>query len=136
MANNRIGFYIKKINDAFYKKMNQDLKKYNITASQMQFLLLLHDHHGSMPMREMQKILHVAQPTLAGIASRLADKKIITLSVDPNDRRSKIVSETDKLGRDLLKKRGEADQRLLGALSPNEQNELESLLKKIFHSLE
>lgn len=138
MTDRPVGFYIKKINDEFYKEMNRDLKAYDLTASQMQFLIVLYLHQQAMTIKELQNHLHVAQPTVTGIAARLADKKMITIAVAPEDHRQKIVFETNKslkLLHQLYLTSQRAERRLLRALTSDEQIELKTLLQKVFNSI-
>ena len=88
---------IKQIDDGIQKQMNHDLKKYDLTFSQMSLLMLLFSEESrSLTMKEIEKSLRVAQPTVAGIIKRLKEKEFIGISSKEGDGRIKIVVLTEK----------------------------------------
>lgn len=128
-----IGFYIKKINDAFEKRLNRDLKPLGITSSQMSFLLIL-TKQPSMPMKKLQTQLQVSQPTIAGITSRLLAKEMIGVTVDPKDHRNKIVHLTpagQKLTVQLGKKQQTAEKMIESTFAAEDYEKFVSLLKQL-----
>lgn len=132
-----IGFYIKKINDAFEKRLNRDLKPLGITSSQMSFLLIL-AKQTAMPMKELQNQLQVSQPTIAGITARLLGKELIGVTVDPNDHRNKIVHLTPagrQLTIQLSKKQQTAEAVIKNSFGTEDYMTFVSLLKQMLMNL-
>lgn len=90
------GALIKQIHDGLEKKVNALLRQQKLTRSQMTVLMELetvHDHQLSL--KELESLLHVAQPTAAGIVIRLEQKGFVKCFMDESDRRVKKVIITN-----------------------------------------
>lgn len=96
-ASRDYGFYLKQIIEIFDKKANADLRKYNVTASQMRYIFTVFRYGNiDVPMKVIEKELDVAQSTISGLTSRLLEKGLITVNIDKNNPNGKAVSLTDK----------------------------------------
>ncbi|MGI6736854.1 MAG: MarR family winged helix-turn-helix transcriptional regulator [Anaerovoracaceae bacterium] len=130
-----VGGMIKQINDTLVKEANNDLRPIGLTLSQHAMLLVLFEApDGRLTMKELERGLHVAQPTAAGIAARLEKKNLVESSGTPEDKRVKIVAITEKgreICRDSIVHMGETERKLLSPLSEEEQKTLLDLLEKV-----
>ena len=86
------GTLLKQIHDALEKQANNSLRADGLTMAQVGVLLMLdRAEHRQMPLKELEKALHVAQSTAAGIVSRLEQKGLVESFGDAEDRRVKVV---------------------------------------------
>lgn len=136
---NSIGSNIKYINDQMIQRMNHNLKHDNLTATQLNCLIQLdQNQRSSLESKELEKLLRVSQPTVAGIVQRLVAKGLISTLNSPEDRRVKLIQLTTA-GMELIDKAKEdmqrADRKLVVALTDEEQAIFATLLEKIAQSL-
>lgn len=134
------GALIKKINDELEKNANNVLRAEDLTFSQIGALLELNSApEGRLTLKELEKRLHVAQSTAAGIVSRLERKALVEAFGDPQDRRIKIIQITPK-GIERVQTadlhRMEAEELLLSGLTETEKSIFYSLLKKVCDTLQ
>lgn len=134
------GALIKKINDEMEKNANNVLRAEDLTFSQIGALLELNSApEGRLTLKELEKRLHVAQSTAAGIVSRLERKALVEAFGDPQDRRIKIIQITPK-GIERVQTadlhRMEAEELLLSGLTETEKTIFYSLLKKVCDTLQ
>lgn len=129
------GFFIKQINDAMERRANNDLRNQDLTMAQVTVLMTLNDSPDkSASLKELERVLRVAQSTTAGIVARLEQKGFVEGYGDPSDKRIKMVRITAlgercrleaKISMDL------AEQNLLSGLTPEEQVIFRRLLQKV-----
>lgn len=136
---NSIGSNIKYINDQMIQRMNHNLKHDNLTATQLNCLIQLdQNQRSSLESKELEKLLRVSQPTVAGIVQRLVAKGLISTLNSPEDRRVKLIQLTTA-GMELIDKAKEdmqrADRELVVALTDEEQAIFATLSEKIAQSL-
>lgn len=134
------GALLKKINDEMEKNANNALRSQDLTFTQLGALLELNAAAGGqLTLKELERQLHVAQPTAAGIVSRLERKALAESFGDPADRRIKIVKITS-LGIERVQKtdmhRIQAEEHLLSELTETEKSIFYSLLKKVCDTLQ
>lgn len=134
------GALLKKINDELEKNANNALRSQDLTFTQLGALLELNAAAGGqLTLKELERRLHVAQPTAAGIVSRLERKALAESFGDPADRRIKIVKITS-LGIERVQKtvmhRIQAEEHLLSELTETEKSIFYSLLKKVCDTLQ
>lgn len=134
------GMYIKQINSALEKNANNTLRKLDLTFAQVSALLAIRDFpEQKISLKELEKILHVAQSTTAGIISRLEQKGLVTGFGDSSDKRIKLVQMTS-LGeaycREAEQNMKEAEENLLSGLTETERSIFNSLLKKVRDTLQ
>ena len=97
LIENTCGFLIKQIHDILEKKGNQEMEMFGITMSQHSVLMFLDcapDH--VLDFKELERKLHVAQSTTAGIVKRLEQKNLVEVVMNLQDRRAKQVRLTKK----------------------------------------
>ena len=129
------GMLFKQISSELAKNANNNLRQDDLTISQISVLMMLRDTaDGQARLKEVERSLHVAQSTAAGIVKRLEQKKFVECFTGPDDRRVKMVRIT-QLGLDCCGKADdnmkEADDGLTRALTETEKEILISLLRKV-----
>ncbi len=133
------GELLKRINDIFEKKANNELSENGITFSQLKILAKLScSPDGSFTLKELERIFGVTQATIAGIAVRLEKKHLVKGYIDSDDRRIKHISilpEGRKVCDDAKESMKKCEQWLLDSLDENEQNELRYLFQKIYDNI-
>ena len=91
------GMMIKQIHDYMEKDANNSLRSQDLTMAQVGALMELHSAEGrQMPLKELERRLHIAQSTAAGIVVRLEQKGFLESFGDAADRRVKMVRMTQK----------------------------------------
>ena len=71
MREDEINHLIRMISHKVRAKGDADLKERGLTFSQLQVLITLHRHGGSMSQRELEKELNISHPTVVGLVQRL-----------------------------------------------------------------
>ena len=90
------GILFKQIHDYLEKQINNSVRKYDLTMAQMAALLILsEDASGKKTLKELERNLHVAQSTAAGIINRLEQKGFVEAHGQPDDKRIKTVAITN-----------------------------------------
>lgn len=139
MIYQEIGFLIKVISDRMKALGDNDLKAHDLTFSQAQVLVVIERSGGTIAQKEIEKILDVSHPTIVGLVNRLQEKGFVECEVDETDRRSKIVTLSEKaklMGQLMREKRDQSDRELLEGLSEEEAQQLFVLLRKIYSNIE
>lgn len=134
------GTLIKQINDELERQVNNGLRSQELTMAQMRVLIELSATDGKqMTLKELERLLHVAQPTAAGIVVRLEQKGFVEGLGAPGDRRIKMVRITAQ-GEQLRfladQSMAQIEERLLSALTETERTAFVGLLQKVCQSLE
>lgn len=128
-------FLIKQIHDAIEKHANNELREKDLTLAQVRALIEL-DRMPSKTasLKELEKVLCIAQSTTAGIMARLEQKGFVESFGDPQDRRIKKIRLTAQ-GRaccaDAQAHMDEEEQLLLSSLTEEEQLLLQQMLLQI-----
>lgn len=101
-----------------------------------------HDASGSsekeLSLKELERLLQTSQPDVAGIASRLEKKGLVSRFQDAADRRVKRLSITTQGEQSCCAARGEirsGEDALLAGMTPEEQNAFRRLLEKAAQNL-
>ena len=134
------GTLLKQIHDALEKQANNSLRADGLTMAQVGVLLMLdRAEHRHMPLKELEKALHVAQSTAAGIVSRLEQKGLVESFGDAEDRRVKVVRLSEAGAgccRTADARMAEAERQLLSSLTEAERDIFILLLRKVRDSLQ
>lgn len=126
---------IKQIHSELEKNANNALRQDDLTLSQVTVLMELDRAEGNqMELKQLERALHVAQSTAAGIVRRLEQKGFVEGFGSPEDKRIKMIRITP-LGMDCCRKAEvnmrKAENSLTAALTDTEQSILVSLLQKV-----
>lgn len=136
---NACGALLKQINDELEKRANNGLRADGLTMAQVGVLLALNGAETKqMPLKELERIIHVAQSTAAGIVSRLEQKGLVESFVDAEDRRVKVVRLSEAGARSCQtadQRMAETETQLLSALTETERGIFVMLLRKVRDSL-
>ena len=134
------GTLLKQIHDALEKQANNRLSVDGVTMAQVGVVLMLdRAEHRQMPLKELEKALHVAQSTAAGIVSRLEQKGLVESFGDAEDRRVKVVRLSEAGAgccRTADARMAEAERQLLSSLTEAERDIFILLLRKVRDSLQ
>ena len=134
------GMLFKQIHDSLEKQANTSLRAQGLTMAQMWVLVELSlTPDRQMSLKEMERRLHVAQSTAAGIVARLEQKGFVEGYGDIQDRRIKMLRITpagesccQRADQNLAK----TETLLLSGLTEAEQSILFDLLKRVVNNLE
>ena len=131
---------IKQIHDRLEKRANNSLRAQDLTMMQVSVLMELHhSEHRQLSMKELERCFGVAQSTVAGIISRLEQKRLVEALSDPDDKRIKLVHITQAGENCCTEAAGymqKAESTLLNGLSDEERTMLNGLLIRIASNLE
>ena len=134
------GALIKQIHDSLEKQVNNTLRVQDLTQTQVWTLLhLAAAPEKKLPLKELERLLHVAQSTAAGIVVRLEQKGCVEGIGDPDDRRIKTVRITptgEQCCNMADESMAEMEEKLLSALTKAERDEFYILLHKVSQTLE
>lgn len=132
--------YIKHINDCLKKRANNSLRKEGLTLMQSHVLLKLQDAPDQkMTFKEIEKDLHVAQSTTAGLLRRLQEKNLIDCCDDPKDKRIKVACLSQKAESHCAQVRrniAQSNRLMMSGLTQEEIDTLADLLSKVYSNLE
>lgn len=130
-----LGMLVKHINIQIEKSLNQNLREMNLTSSQMHVLMYLLAHQGQrVTMRDVEEFLHQSHVTVTGLIQRLEQKGFVTVTVDPDDRRYRLLAATPAAAgvrETLFRHRADLERQLLDGLSAEESEVLNGLLLRV-----
>lgn len=132
---NSCGILIKQIHDSLEKQSNNALRDMDLTLSQIAALIALSGTPGKCAsLKELERHLHIAQSTTAGIIGRLEQKGFVEGESDLADKRVKRVRLTP-LGEacciDAKQNITITEERLLSGLTEFERDIFQKLLEKV-----
>lgn len=133
-----IGLLNKRIQDAVEKQANLNLKQLDLTLQQVRVLGYIKRQGGSVSQKMIAEYLGVSGPTTAGILQRLEAKGFIVYSVSAHDKRSNIISITEK--EDLIRQamgnhHDKTEAILCKGFSEEEKKQLLSLLRRVYRNI-
>lgn len=134
-SENSCGLLLRQINNSLEKRANNDLRARDLTLAQVSALLSIQKtKEKQVTFKELEKILHLAQSTTAGIISRLEQKKLVEIHGDVSDKRIKYVCITP-LGEQCCEEAEESMEKteeiLLSPLTDTERSLFYNLLQKV-----
>lgn len=137
--NSSCSVLLKQIHDVQEKNINNTLRNLDLTFSQINVLrALVHSADKQMSLKELEKILHVAQSTTARIVAKMESKGLIDSFGDASDKRIKYIRLTqygEQYSSNAKQKLEEEETRLLSSLTETEKIVFVSLLQKITSNL-
>jgi len=134
----RIGPMMGKIHRAIRKELDNKFKRFGITPPQFEVLVLLWMENGLL-LSELGRKLSRDGPTITGVVDRMEKKQLVKRVRDDKDRRAiKIVltARGIRLKDKLMSLRNEIIDKTIGNFTPNETEQLEYLLTKIWNNLQ
>lgn len=137
--NSSCSVLLKQIHDVQEKNINNTLRNLDLTFSQINVLrALVHTADKQMSLKELEKILHVAQSTTARIVAKMESKGLIDSFGNASDKRIKYIRLTqygEQYSSNAKQKLEEEETRLLSSLTETEKMVFISLLQKITSNL-
>lgn len=134
-----IGKLLKQLHDAIERQANNTLREKDLTLVQVWVLLSLSQQEDkTYSLKELEHILDVAQSTCAGIVNRLAMKKLVVCSVDPKDKRMKLVRITpagEACCEEAKSHMNDMEKKMFCGLSFAELETLYSLLCRVYENM-
>ena len=133
-----LGYYFKKINEAFVSRRNKALKESGLTSTQMDFLVYMF-RHGETTQRELEVYFGLSHSTVIGIVQRLADKGYIVVEKCENDKRQRNLLLTEKaqqMKKDAVKRRENDQKKFEKYMTREEISNLTEELKKVYDILQ
>ena len=134
-ARNPCGVLIKQLHDTLEQESNNALRSQGLTMAQVMALMHLHElGDRDVPLKELEKLLHVAQSTTAGIVVRLERKGLVMRRESAEDKRIKIIRITEagqRCCQTAEARMKDAENRLLSGLTSAEREIFNVLLQKV-----
>lgn len=135
-----LGYKFKRIHDMFRARMNEEMKREDLTFSQMEilFYLLRHMEHP-INQRELCAAIQVSHPTMIGLINRMEEKKLVVRKTDPANRRSHYIEMTAKaqeIMRRTKQQRARSDEELVKGFTKEQVEELNLLLAKVYCNMQ
>ncbi|UNT95677.1 MarR family winged helix-turn-helix transcriptional regulator [Allobaculum mucilyticum] len=93
----RIGFYIKVIDNQIRSHFNRVLKSYSLTKAQfdtLMFLCRMQNDGILVNQRDLETFFRISNPTVSSMLTRLEAKNYIVRTTDPGDRRIRYIKVT------------------------------------------
>ena len=134
----QIGCLLKMITDKIKIQADANLAQHDLTLTQSRVLGYLARNGGTATQKEIEGFLQVSHPTVAGIISRMEQNGFVRCWLDPADKRSKIVSQTERaaaVAQDMHATIQTTEQQMLRSLTPEQIAALESALRTIYADL-
>lgn len=121
---------------------NQNLQELNLTASQMHILIYLDrcDAEGKkVNQRDIEKHLHLSNPTITGLLQRLEAKGFVTRTVSETDGRNKEISQTDasrSIHAEMHRRLDIQNEKMVRGMTEEEIAELHRLLNIVLKNMQ
>lgn len=129
---------LKIISETTERIVNRQLKRLDMTSSQMLALGTIQAAGEPIPEKRLEEELHISQPSTVGLVRRMEGKGVISTSRSPEDGRSILLSLTPK-GEEICRE-GEKDRHfgetlMAQGLSGEEKEQLHCLLSHVYKNL-
>lgn len=138
MSDLEFDLLLSKINNKFTQNINKNLEEYNVTRTDMAYLITI-QQHGELKQHELAEKFEINTATVTRSLEKLEKKELIIRKEDFKDKRQKNVLLTDK-GKDILNNVGKKHilfkERIFKDFSSEEYSILLNLLNKILNELE
>ena len=91
-----VAFKMRKFNDNLSLIVNNELRKYGLTYSQLLLLHFLSQRKGEeTAIKDIEKLMQLTHPTVLGIVARLCAKGFVKTKISDKDKRIRLVSLAD-----------------------------------------
>ncbi|WP_345241713.1 MarR family transcriptional regulator [Pontibacillus salipaludis] len=135
---NLLGYHINVVSHFIQNQYNQKLREHDLTMAQSKVLYFLSEH-GEQAQGDMQKRLYIKGSSMNGLVDSLLKKELIHKRQSPDDRRTKLISLTDKgseIEGQLWSLIDGIEKQLGEGFTTEEQQVIISWLKKMKHNVE
>ena len=93
-SDNDLGLIISKLARKLHEAPGERLQKEELTPSQAMILRYLQSQNQPVSQRQIEQWSEKSHPTVNGLLSRLQSKGFIDITVDPLDRRQRLITPT------------------------------------------
>ncbi len=135
-----LGYKFKRIHEMFKARMNEDMKRNDMTFSQMEVLFYLEKNQDhSVNQQELCTAIEVSHPTMIGLINRLEEKDMVQRRVDPENRRNRYIEMTQKAREVMMLtqyRREHNDQVITMGMSDAQKEELNRLLTMVYSNMQ
>ena len=135
MKIDRVAILVKKASLEFDKLANPVFLSHGLTAAQYKILKYLYMHEDeTVRMVDLEKYYSMTHPTAIGLLDALEGKGFVVRAENPEDRRSKVITLTEKARaqQQTLEALGlSLEERLTQNLTGEEREQLLALLQKL-----
>ena len=138
MQKEHLGYYFKKINEAFVSRRNKGLKESGLTSTQMDFLVYMF-RHNDVTQRELERYFGLSHSTVIGIVKRLSEKGYIVVEQNEEDKRQRNIALTEKaydIQKGMIKRRENDQKKFEKHMTKEEISNLIQELKKVYDILQ
>lgn len=133
-------YYFKQIDLAIGRLTKNAYRRDDLTLSQVRLLLELGKaDNNTMSLKELERCLHVAQPTIVGLVKRLEAKGLVQKSTDPSDSRVRLVELTPAgiaYCSSSVEHIDAMEKGLMAPLTKKEQREFERMLRLVLEHID
>lgn len=139
MKRKPIGYMMKQITDKIKASADADLKKKNLTLSQVRVLEYVSGNGGAVTQKAIEEHLGVSHPTVVGLVSRMEKSGHLICYTDKDDKRNKMVELTEQALRKAHEIQDEIavqDKKILHGLTKDEIKSLYRMLEIIYKNVE
>ena len=133
------GMKLKIIVNSIDAKFNRRNAALGLTSSQAHMLAYIVRQGSAVSFQELETFFNLRHPTVTGIVQRLEEKGFLTRTVSPSDARRKILRLTEAGRMQQKNFEGgvmETEQVMQRGFSPEELEQLRSLLSRVIENLE
>jgi DNA-binding MarR family transcriptional regulator len=131
-------YWIIRVSNAYLMKMEKSLKKLNINSTSWRILLILREQ-GALSVTDIAAHAVVKMPTITKSTYKLQTENLVQIKTSDNDRRVSIVVLTEKGEKavsDIIKNTKKTFEHIYDGLTPNEIEQLNRVLQKLFINLD
>ena len=139
-AHEPTGFKFRLIHESFAAIINRQLKDDDMTFSQLILISYVWENRDKkVTQKDISEALHIKHPTTIGLLKRLEEKEMLTVIVDPDNRKFRNIVLTPK-GEKYVKKNKErkrnTDSTLTEGMTEEEIAKLRELLDKVIDNMQ
>ena len=133
------GVLIKKLDKVFKQNFDQELERVGLTFSQMRVLRFLEDNPNTkITQKDISKELDIQHSTTIGLLKRMQEKGLVTVVVDEDNRRCRIIfltSKAEEISCEMERGRTIMENRVVASFTEEEKEIFYRLLNKAIDNL-
>lgn len=130
--------FMMRVADKMDRMSGEELARFDLTQAQFDVLAHLIAQEG-ITQQELSEKLFVTKGNVCGLIGRLESRGLVERRCDPGDRRSNLLFLTEsgrKLAEEVVPAHEEFVSAQMGALNPEEQQSLRTLLRRLDKSID
>ena len=133
-------FKFRLIHESFAAIINRQLRDEDMTFSQLVLISYVWENRNNkVTQKDISKALHIKHPTTIGLLKRLEEKEMLTVIVDPDNKKYRNIVLTPK-GEKFVERNKErkrfTDSSLTEGMTEEEVDQLRKLLDKVIDNLQ